>query len=239
MSRILHAHHPALALSVSITWTGQPHRLSVSAASVPFLPAGDEGADGGDGDAHAALDGQGVGVAWDVEEGDFAQSAVRIVASWGEVVWIGGLVLERWWWCCERYRRGRLLRLVIVMGFMAFPVFFPAQTQAFIKDEIAGEAAGVAAEPHVRALLYAGPADGVVLELAPPSGQHVSPVPADLEDRRTAFGLPASGSDVESVDAVDVFDCVAVSMGEGFERVVPSAAGHAEVEDVIRVSGLD
>lgn len=46
--------------------------------------------------------------------------------------------------CCERYRRKRLLGLVL-LRFLPCLFFFPAQTEAFVKDEIAEEAAGVAA----------------------------------------------------------------------------------------------
>jgi hypothetical protein len=49
-------------------------------ASVPLLPAGDDGAYGGLGDAHAAINCRLIDVAWDVQECDFAFSAAAAFA---------------------------------------------------------------------------------------------------------------------------------------------------------------
>ncbi len=62
-AREFQAHYPApaptLRTAIGVDWarTRRLYGLSLSAASVPLFPAGDEGSDCRDGDADTALDG--------------------------------------------------------------------------------------------------------------------------------------------------------------------------------------
>lgn len=62
-------------------------------------------------------------------------------------------------------------------------------------------------------------------------------MPAGFEDGRARFAYPSIRAAAHAIAMVDVLDRVAVTVGEGFERIVPPAGGHAEVEDVVRFEG--
>jgi hypothetical protein len=66
-----------------------------------------------------------------------------------------------------------------------------------------------------------------------PSGEHVRPVPAGVQDAGATFSGPGARAHGNTVAVVVVFDGVAVAVGEGLQGVVAPAGGHAQVEDVV------